>query len=153
MQALAEESSSRTDGGLRRFRIGSAVTLPVSRLARRSVFILACVLADPATPDLLHRRLRALPLPAARAPVASGWSSSCRVGYLPPTGRARSFHGALGIWVKSSNCRYRLDGNPKYSNPRNRESPSYVEGNLLPQATSCNAPATGFRLWCAQTYV
>jgi hypothetical protein len=94
--------SSRTDGGLRRFRIGSTVTLPVSRLARRSIFILACVLADPAMPDLLHRRLRALPLPAERAPVASGWSSSCRGGYLPPTGRARSFHGALGIWVKSA---------------------------------------------------
>ena len=89
--------ASQADGGLRLFRTGSAVTLPVSRLARRSIFILACVLADPAMPDLLHRRLRALPLPAAHAPVTSGWSSSCRVGYLPPTGRARSFHGALGI--------------------------------------------------------
>jgi hypothetical protein len=52
------------------------------------------------SPNLLHQRLRALPLLAGHAPVTSGWSSSCRVGYLPPTGKARSFHGALGIWVK-----------------------------------------------------
>ena len=41
--------TSRTDGGLCLIRTSSAVTLPVSRLARRSIFILACVLADPAT--------------------------------------------------------------------------------------------------------
>ena len=57
-----------------------------------------CSLIRP-SPNLLHQRLRALPLLAVHAPVTSGWSSSCRVGYLPPTGRARSFHGALGFWV------------------------------------------------------
>jgi len=39
--------ASQTDRGLRLFPTGSAVTLPVSRLARRSIFILACVLVDP----------------------------------------------------------------------------------------------------------
>jgi hypothetical protein len=43
--------ASQADGGLRLFRTGSAVTLPVSRLARRSIFILACVLADPAVAE------------------------------------------------------------------------------------------------------
>jgi len=51
-----------------------------------SVFILirGCVLADPAALDLLHRKLRAGLLPVRHAPTASGWSNSCRVGYLPP---------------------------------------------------------------------
>ena len=41
--------ASQTDGGLRLIRTGSGVTLPVSRLARHSIFILACVLVDPVT--------------------------------------------------------------------------------------------------------
>jgi hypothetical protein len=89
--------ASQTDGGFRLIRTGLAVTLPVSRLARRSIFILAYVLADPATTEPFTPELRALPLPPVHAPVTSGWSSSCRVGYLPPTGRARSFHGPLGF--------------------------------------------------------
>src|SRR3979490_1603358 len=44
------------------------------------------MLADAALPHLLRRRLPVLPLPATHAPIASGWSNSCRVGYLPPTG-------------------------------------------------------------------
>jgi len=40
------------------------------------------VLADPAMPDLLHRRLREEPLPAPHAPTASGWSNSSRVGFF-----------------------------------------------------------------------
>ena len=51
---------------------------------------------------IIGQRLRALPLPAVHAPITSGWSSSCRVGYLPPTGTARSFHGALGITADSA---------------------------------------------------
>jgi hypothetical protein len=43
--------ASQTDGGFRLIRTGLAVTLPVSRLARRSIFILACVLADPAVAE------------------------------------------------------------------------------------------------------
>src|SRR5262249_51173656 len=52
------------------------------------------MLADSALRDLLHRRPRAPPLPAAHAPIASGWSNSCRVGQLPPTGSTCPFHGA-----------------------------------------------------------
>ena len=63
--------ASQTDGGLRLIRTGSAVTLPVSRLARRSVFILACVLADPATAEPFT--------PEASYPAVA---SSARSGYF-----------------------------------------------------------------------
>jgi len=33
--------------------------------------------------------------------AASGWSNSYRVGYLPPTGVTRPFHGAPRILVKN----------------------------------------------------
>jgi hypothetical protein len=85
--------TSRTNGGLRPFIAGSALALAVSRPARRSLmFQPACSL----TPfrGLLHQRLRPGPLPIRAAPVASGWSNNCRVGYLPPTGSTRPFHGA-----------------------------------------------------------
>src|SRR6516165_2103991 len=58
------------------------------------------MLADPALRDLLHRRPRAPPLPAAHAPIASGWSNSCRVGQLPPTGSTCPFHGARILRVR-----------------------------------------------------
>jgi hypothetical protein len=74
--------TSRQDGGLRHGTIGSAVTLMFSRLSRRSVFIMVYVLADPALPDLLRRRLRAGPLPVPHAPTASGWSNSSRVVFF-----------------------------------------------------------------------
>ena len=63
--------ASQADGGLRLFRTGSAVTLPVSRLARRSIFILACVLVDPAT---------AGPFPPEAS--CSAVASSSRSGYF-----------------------------------------------------------------------
>jgi hypothetical protein len=56
--------------------------------------VMACALADRLFSDLLLRRLRPQQLPATSAPVASGWSDSCRVGYPPPTGVMRPFHGA-----------------------------------------------------------
>jgi hypothetical protein len=86
--------SLHADGGLRLFRTSSAFTLPFSRLARRSLIVLACALAGRVPSDLLHRRLRPRPLPATNAPVASGWNDSCRKGYPPPSGVARPFHGA-----------------------------------------------------------
>jgi hypothetical protein len=69
----------------------------IARFEACSVFILirGCVLADPALLDLLHQRLRAESLPIQHAPTASGWSNTCRVGYLPPTGSTRPSHGAL----------------------------------------------------------
>jgi hypothetical protein len=63
--------TSQTDGGLRLIRTGSAVTLPVSRLARRSIFILACVLADPAIAEPFA--------PEASCPAVA---SSSRSGYF-----------------------------------------------------------------------
>src|SRR5262245_58016988 len=58
------------------------------------------MLADPALRDLLHRRPRAPPLPAAHAPIVSGWGNSCRVGQLPPTGSTCPFHGARILRVR-----------------------------------------------------
>jgi len=63
--------ASQTDGGLRHFRTGSAATLPISRLARRSIFILACVLADPAIAG-----------PFAPEASRSAVTSSSRSGYF-----------------------------------------------------------------------
>jgi hypothetical protein len=103
--------ASQADSGLRLIRTGSAVTLPVSRLARRSVFILACVLVDPATAGSFT------PEASCSAVTSSSRSGYFRLeqqlpgGFLPPTGRARSFHGALGIWVKNPSCRISLATN------------------------------------------
>src|SRR5215472_4766765 len=52
------------------------------------------MLADAPLAHLLHRRPRTLSLPTGHAPIASGGSNSCRVGYLPPTGSTCPFHGA-----------------------------------------------------------
>ena len=76
----------------------------IARFEACSVFILfrGCLLADPLL-DLLHRGLRAGPFPTPHAPTASGWSNSCRMGYLPPTGSTRPFHGALKPWAMVCN--------------------------------------------------
>ena len=73
----------------------------IARFEACSVFILirGCVLADSALRNLLYRWLRGALLPTLHAPTASGWSNSCRVGYLPPTGSTRPFHGALKPWA------------------------------------------------------
>src|SRR5262249_7532324 len=52
------------------------------------------MLADAPLAHLLHRRPRTLSLPTGHAPIASGGSNSCRVGYLPPPGSTCPFHGA-----------------------------------------------------------
>jgi O-methyltransferase len=78
--------------------------LPVSKLARRSIFILACVLADPAIAGPFA--------PEASCPAVA---SSSRSGYFRleqqlPGGLSSShwksafFHGALGIWVAVIAC-------------------------------------------------
>jgi hypothetical protein len=49
------------------------------------------MLADPALRDLLHQRPGVPPLPAAHAPIASGWSNSAGwVIFLPLDQRALS---------------------------------------------------------------
>ena len=62
--------ASQSDGGLRLIRTGSAVTLPVSRLARHSIFILACMLVDPLSGSFA---------PEASCPTVTG---SSRSGYF-----------------------------------------------------------------------
>src|SRR5262249_56748474 len=57
------------------------------------------MLADAPLAHLLHRRPRTLSLPTGHAPIASGGSNSCRVGYLPPTGSTCPFHGARFLRV------------------------------------------------------
>ena len=97
--------ASRTNGGLRPFIAGSALTLAVSRPARRSLmFQPACSLAP--FRGLLHQRLRPGPLPARTAPVASGWSNSCRVGYPPPTGVTHPSHGARRVEIWRGGVRF-----------------------------------------------
>ena len=90
--------ASRVSGGLRPSLAGSTLALTVSRPARRSLmFQPACSLAP--FRGLLHQKLRPGPLPIRAAPVASGWSNSCRVGYPPPTGVTHPSQGALRILV------------------------------------------------------
>ena len=85
--------ASRTNFGLRPFGAGSAHALAVSRPARRSLMFQPARSLTPFR-GLLHQRLRPGPLPIRAAPAASGWSNCYRVGYLPPTGFSRPFHGA-----------------------------------------------------------
>ena len=66
--------------------VGSA--LGFSRPARRSLHITACVLTEPPNVALFHRRAGPSRYPCAAAPIATGWSDSCRVGFAP-TGRQR----------------------------------------------------------------
>ena len=99
--ALGAASVARFAPRLRPSSCFNRLGVHIARFEACSVFILirGCVLADPASLDLCHQRLRIEPLPARHAPTASGWSNSCRVGYLPPTGSTRPFHGALKLWA------------------------------------------------------
>src|SRR5262249_50782686 len=64
------------------------------------------MLADAPLAHLLHRRPRTLSLPTGHAPIASGGSNSCPVGYLPPTGSTCPFHGARFLRVSSPASQY-----------------------------------------------
>src|SRR5258708_24950830 len=89
--------TSRASCGLRPSLAGSTLTLYFSRPARRSFIFQPVSSLDPRYGTFLCQRLRPLPLPVVTSPAASGWSNSYRVGYLPPTGVTRPFHGALRI--------------------------------------------------------
>ena len=80
-------------GSLPRFVGGSASALPFSRPAQRSLPVVACTLAEPPTAALLHRVLQSESLPPRTAPIATGWSDSCRAGFTPRWETA-PFHGA-----------------------------------------------------------
>ena len=92
--------ASKASFGLRPSSAGSTLTLTFSRPIRRSFIFQPVSSLDPRYGTFLRQRLRPLPLPAVTSPAASGWSNSYRVGYLPPTGVTRPFHGALRILVK-----------------------------------------------------
>jgi hypothetical protein len=85
--------SSLQGFGLRFAPTISTGTLGFSRLARRSIFIVLCTLADSLYEPFTSRASTARS-PCRVASTASGWNVSCRAGYLPPTGFRRHFHGA-----------------------------------------------------------
>ena len=84
--------SSLPDFGLR-FAPISTGTLGFSRLARRSILIVVCTLADSLDEPFASRASTGRSL-FRIASTASDWNVSCRAGYLPPTGFRRPFHGA-----------------------------------------------------------
>src|SRR5690349_1990819 len=86
--------TSRTNFGLRPFGAGSAHALARFRGLRGRSLIFRPARSLIPFRDLLRPRLRPGPLPAQAARAASGWSNNYRVGYLPPTGFSRPFHGA-----------------------------------------------------------
>jgi hypothetical protein len=85
--------SSLPDFGLRFAPTISTGTLGFSRLARRSILIVVCTLADSLDEPFASRASTGRSL-FRIASTASGWNVSCRAGYLPPTGFRRPFHGA-----------------------------------------------------------
>jgi hypothetical protein len=85
--------SSLPGFGLRLAPTISTGTLGFSRLARRSIFIVVCTLADSLDEPFASRASMGRSL-FRIASTASGWNVSCRTGYLPPTGFRRPFHGA-----------------------------------------------------------
>ena len=46
--------------------------------------------------------LQAMSLPPSPAPIATGWSDSCRAGFAPAVGQRRQ--GAQVDWVKKANA-------------------------------------------------
>src|SRR5215467_1460335 len=103
------------------------------------------VLADAPLAHLLHRRPRALSLPTGHAPIASGWSNSCRVGYLPPAGSTCPFHGAR--FIGANRCKsllHRLSGALlSGSRPSIKSFLRTIIGRLLREIRPPRAPANG----------
>jgi hypothetical protein len=85
--------SSLPGFGLRLAPTISTGTLGFSRLARRSIFIVVCTLADSLHEPFASRASTGRLL-FRIASTASDWNLSCRAGYLPPTGFWRPYHGA-----------------------------------------------------------
>ena len=82
IRSLPSSGLPPTDGGLPRFDVGSASATTVSRPARRSLRIAACMLAEsPRDPFLGVLQLKSLP--PSTAPSATGRSDRGRVGISP----------------------------------------------------------------------
>jgi hypothetical protein len=72
-----------SDGGLPRFHGGSAPTLRLSRPARRSLHVTACLLAESPEATLCIEGFGGF-VASTAAPIATGWSDlSCRAGVTP----------------------------------------------------------------------
>jgi len=82
--------SSPSGFGLRLAPTISTGTLGFSRLARRSIFIVVCTLADSLHEPFASRASTGKSFYRI-ASTASGWNVSCRAGYLPPAGFRRPF--------------------------------------------------------------
>ena len=81
----AEPASARVarfpaGGSLPRYSGGSASASPVSRPARRSLRVAAHMVAEPPRAARCIGVLQSKSLPPSTAPIATGWSDSCRAG-------------------------------------------------------------------------
>ena len=86
-----------SDGSLPRILGASAPALPFSRPARRSLLIMACMLAElPHDPFL--GGLQRMSLPPSAAPRATGWSDLCRSGVAPAEDQ-RLVTAHQNLWV------------------------------------------------------
>ena len=72
-----------TSGSLPRYCGGSASAWQVSRPARRSLRAAARIVAKPPLAALYIGVLQTKSLPPSPAPIATGWSDSCRAGFAP----------------------------------------------------------------------
>ena len=77
-------------GSLPRYSGGSASAMPVSRPARRSLRVAAHMVAKPPKAARSIEVLQPKSLPPPAAPIATGWSDSCRAGFAPAEGQRLS---------------------------------------------------------------
>ena len=77
------------DGGLPRISAGSASALPFSRPAQRSLHVTACTFAKLPIATLYTEGFNSF-VTSTVAPIATGWSDSCRVGFAPTENRRLS---------------------------------------------------------------
>ena len=75
-------SSIRNVGSLPRYSGGSTLALPFSRPARCSLHVTACMLAEPLKRPFYTGGFERF-ITSTLAPVATGWSDSCRAGLSP----------------------------------------------------------------------
>ena len=74
-------------GSLPHYSGGSASASPVSSPARRSLRVAAHMVAKPPRVARCIGVLQSKSLPPSTAPIATGWSDSCRAGFAPAEGQ------------------------------------------------------------------